>query len=265
MNFFRNLWQFIKSRKFFTHLGIYLLSVFLFLWLLFKWLDVHTGHGDFVEVPDFTGVKIPEIKEFAANFGLRDTIIDSIYDTKKPHGAVVSQDPEPKSKVKHNRTIYLYVNSYKPQSIKMPNLREVSQRQAVQILESYGLKVGKIDYKPGQNYVLEQFFKGVPIDTGKIIPKGSRIDLWVGRGDGDAVSGVPDLIGMGMQEALNEIVKKELSGGSILCPECKTSADSNNAHVWKQYPLPGKEVSSGSSIDIFLTLDSRKWNRDSIH
>ena len=264
MTFLKDLWTFIKSKRFLTHLGIYILSIFIFLWLLFKWLDIHTGHGDFVEVPDYTGIKITELKDFSSNLGLRDTIIDSVYDSKKPHGVVVSQDPEPKSKVKHNRTIYLYVTSYRPQSIRMPNLREVSQRQAVQLLESYGLKVGRIIYKPGQNYVLEQLFNGIPIDTGKVIPKGSKIDLWVGKGEGDAVSGVPDLKGMSLQEANNELVSKELELGANPCEGCKTSADTLNARVYKQYPPPGKEVSSGSSVDIFLTLDAAKWNKDSI-
>ena len=262
MAFFRNLWAFIKSRKFLMNLGIYLLSICLFLWLLFRWLNWHTGHDEFVEVPDFSGVKIPEVKTFAANFGLRDTIIDSVYDSKRPHGVVVGQDPEPKTKVKHNRTIYLYVTSYKPQSVAMPDLitHVNSPRQAIQILESYGLK-WDVQHEAGQNYVHKQ-----SIPPGKVIAKGTKVIIWVGTGEGEEkVTGVPDVMGMDREEADAELAKYNLEEGSFVCPECKTSKDSSNAKVWKQDPKKGEEVSSGGSVNLFFTLDKNKIKKDTLH
>lgn len=260
----KNLWLFVKSRTFFKHLGIYLVVISLFLWLLFKWLDVHTGHGDTIEVPDYTNMKITDTHGFSANLGLRDTIIDSLFDAKKPPGVVISQDPEPKTLVKHNRTIYLYVTSYQPQRVQMPNLIDASPRQAIQMLESYGLKMGKPFSKPGLKCVLQQLYKGKPIKAGDPIPKGSVIDLWIGKGEGDDVVGVPPLDGMKIEEAYNELVGAQLELGAIVCLECKTSSDSASARVYKQYPPKGKEVSSGSSVDIYLTLDAGKLPHDSV-
>jgi beta-lactam-binding protein with PASTA domain len=255
MTFLRNIWNFIKSRRFLAHLGIYIVSVLLLLWIVFKWLDVHTGHGDFVEVPDFNGVRIPDLKEFSANFGLRDTIIDSVYDNSKPHGVVVSQDPEPKSKVKHNRMIYLYVNSYLPQSVVMPDLVDPSKpafspRQAVQMLSSYGLKVKTVT-EAGQNYVHKQ-----SIPPGKVIPKGTLVIITVGTGEGEEKETVvPGLIGLSHEEALNALSENNLEEGGVVCEGCKTSADSLKAVVYRQSPAKGESVSSGSSVNIFLTLD----------
>jgi eukaryotic-like serine/threonine-protein kinase len=255
MAFLRNLWTFIKSKRFWAHFALYILFVVILLWGVFKWLDAHTGHDDFVEVPDYTGVRIPDLKEFTANFGLRDTIIDSVYDSKKPHGVVVAQDPEPKSKVKHNRMIYLYVTSYKPQSVVMPNLTDpnkpaFSPKAAVEILKSYGLRV-EIKLEAGQNYVHKQ-----SIPPGKVIPKGSLVILTVGRGEGEEKeTTVPSVIGMTREEAQSELAKNSLEEGGIVCMGCKTSADSTSAKVYKQYPEQGEVVSSGSSVNIFLSLE----------
>ena len=258
--FFKDLWLFIKSKRFMIHFGIYLLSIIILLFIVFKYLDITTGHGDFVEVPDFTGVKIAETKEFAANFKLRDTIIDSIYDAKKAPGVVVAQDPEPKTKVKHNRTIYLYVTSFKPQSVSMPNLVDASPRQAIQMLESYGLRSANPVMKPGLSCVLAQMYKGKPIKAGEMIPKGSVIQLWIGRGNNgeEPPVNVPDLRGLTLENAVNELIGLGLDAGGIVCPDCKTSRDSSEAKVYKTYPPLGKEVSSGSSVDIYITLDASK-------
>ena len=263
--FFKDLWQFIKSKRFLIHFGIYLVSIFIILRLVFWWLDITTGHGEFVEVPDFTTVKIADVKDFATNFGLRDTIIDSVYDAKKAPGVVVAQDPEPKTKVKHNRTIYLYVTSFKPQSVSMPNLVDASPRQAVQMLESYGLKPGPQRLKPGLKCVLAQLYKGQPIDSGTVIPKGSVIELWIGKGEGEGDPvGVPCIKGMTREEANIELAKGELVEGAVICIDCKTSKDSVSARVYRQIPSCEGEhnVSSGSSVDIYLTLDAAKLPKE---
>lgn len=264
MGFLKNLWQFIKSRKFLMHFGIYLLSIFILVKVVFWWLDSTTDHGEYVEVPDFTAVKIADISEFAANFGLRDTIIDSVYDAKKAPGVVVSQDPEPKTQVKHNRTIYLYVTSFKPQRVSMPNLIDASPRQAVQMLESYGLRTSKPILKPGLSCVLAQLYNGKPIKAGELIPKGSVIQLWIGKGDtGDEPPvNVPDLNGKTWDEAQNDLIGVGLELSAVICADCKTSSDSTEAKVYRTYPPAGKEVSSGTSVDIYLTLDAGKLPKD---
>jgi beta-lactam-binding protein with PASTA domain len=110
-------------------------------------------------------------------------IIDSIYDPKEKSGIVIKQDPEAKSLVKHNRIIYLYVTSTQAPQIAMPKLVDRSTRQAVFMIESYGLKVGKVTEITGdcKGCVLKQYFNGKEITPGEPIKKGSKIDLAVGK------------------------------------------------------------------------------------
>lgn len=178
----RDLFAYLKSRVFLKHFLLAVVSLALVLWLLFKWLAVYTNHGETVEVPDFKGQKIPALSDFVQDKNVRYEIVDSLYDPKEEAGVVIKQDPEAKSLVKHNRTIYLYVTSMLPPQIEMPKLVDRSLRQAVLMIESYGLKAGKQTQVSGDcnGCILKQLYKGKEITPGTPIKKGSVIDLCVG-------------------------------------------------------------------------------------
>ena len=178
-----DFFKFIKSKVFFKHVAIAIVSLIIILWSLFKQLGVYTHHGETAEVPDFTRKTISELDEFVTGKNVGYVIIDSIYDPKEKPGIVIKQDPEAKSLVKHNRIIYLYVTSTQAPQIAMPKLVDRSTRQAVFMIESYGLKVGKINEIAGdcKGCVLQQFFNGKEIAPGIAIKKGSKIDLMVGK------------------------------------------------------------------------------------
>ena len=186
----KEFFGYIKSKVFFKHLAIAMVSLAFVLWALFKLLAVYTHHGETAEVPDFKGKAISELENFVDGKNVGFVIIESIYDPKEKSGIVVKQDPEAKSLVKHNRVIYLYVTSTQAPQIAMPKLVDRSTRQAVFMLESYGLKVGKIEEIAGdcKGCVLKQFFNGKEIVPGAPIKKGSKINLMVGKKENEYVS-----------------------------------------------------------------------------
>jgi beta-lactam-binding protein with PASTA domain len=181
----KDFFGYIKSKVFIKHLAISTISLAVVLWILFKLLGVYTHHGETAEVPDFKGKKIAELDNFVSDKHVGYIIIDSIYSPEEAPGVVIKQDPEPKSLVKHNRVIYLYVTSTQAPQMAMPKLVDRSTRQAVFMIESYGLKVGKITEISGdcKGCVLKQFFNGKEIAAGEVIKKSSKIDLAVGRKD----------------------------------------------------------------------------------
>lgn len=179
----KDLFGYIKSKVFLKHLVLSVVSLAIVLWLSFKLLGVYTHHGETAEVPDFAGKKISELDQFVSGKNVGYIIIDSIYSPEEQPGVVIKQDPEAKSLVKHNRVIYLYVTSTQAPQMAMPKLVDRSTRQAVFMIESYGLKVGKITEIAGdcKGCVLKQFFNGKEIAAGEVIKKGSKIDLAVGK------------------------------------------------------------------------------------
>lgn len=179
----KDFFVFIKSKVFLKHFLIAIISLIVVLWVLFKLLGVYTHHGETAVVPNFKGKLMDELDGFIEGKHVRYTIIDSIYEPKEKPGMVLKQEPEANSEVKHNRIIYLYVTSTQAPQIAMPKLVDRSTRQALFMIESYGLKQGAITEIDAdcKGCVVKQLFKGKEIMVGEAIKKGSKIDLLVGK------------------------------------------------------------------------------------
>lgn len=180
MNFFR----FLCSKRFLKHLLGMIVMISLLVWIVLFALKIYTQHGKYYIVPDYTGKNIEEVmtgKE-AAIFDF--VVIDSIFDLKNPKGTVMHQDPYPDSRVKENRKIYLTIVSTIPEKTSMPDLKFLTLRQAINMLESCGLKAGKIRYIPtfDADAVQQQWYDGKVIAAGTHLYKGSVIGLTVGMG-----------------------------------------------------------------------------------
>ena len=176
--------QFLFSKKFLKHLLIAIGILILLLWLTFKSLSWYTKHSDYIIVPDFRGQYIHEVLGSVDNRNYQFSIIDSIFDSEKSSGSILSQDPYPGSKVKKNRMIYLTITTVIPEKTTMPDLRDLTLRQAQTMLESSGLKLGRILYIRSfdEDAVQNQLFEGHSIRAGTVLDKGSSIDLTVGMG-----------------------------------------------------------------------------------
>lgn len=182
-----SLISFFKSKVFLKHLLLSLFATILIAFIILKLLNFYTNHGEFVQVPDING-KIAKNLLISNDYPDFEFIItDSVHITSKPKGSVISQHPTAGSKVKINRKIYLTVVAMLPEQVAMPELQDLSQRQAIAILETYELKVGAFEYEVSEykNAVLDQKHKGRHIDPGTMLNKGSVITLVLGRKAGE--------------------------------------------------------------------------------
>lgn len=182
-----NLLAFIKSKQFLVHLALILVTFVILFFVLVKALASYTQHGDYVQVPDFKGIELNKLNDFVNDKEVAFEIIDSIYDPNQKPGIVLRQDPEANTNVKHNRTVYLYVTGMIAPQIIMPKLIDRSERQARLIINSYGLKVGKVTEKAADcnGCVIAQLQGGKSIEEGSSIKKGSIVDLVVGTKGGN--------------------------------------------------------------------------------
>ncbi len=230
------------------------LSVFLAL----KFLDIYTGHGDELKVPDFAGKTLLQIDSVEFNHNFDFYIIDSVYDDNKPRGSIVGQDPLPGSMVKEGRNIYLTTVSILPEMVIMPDLKDLTLRQAVNVLESGKLKVGKLMYFPSfdKNAVLEQMCNGDTAFPGDTLLKGSVIDLLVGTGDKRYKVPVPFLIGKTRDEAIYEINVASFNLGNEIFMD---SIADGHAKVYMQEPRWDTEYPffPGDSIHLWYKSDER--------
>lgn len=145
-------------------------------------LRIYTRHGQSIEVPNIKGKSAETATAILEAAGLRAEIFDSVYNEDFKRNSVTEQDPAALAKVKPNRIVYLTVNSLAKPKVKMPKLVDQSLALSKVILKNSGFELGEIELRYdeiGKNLVIEQLYKGVPVPPGRMLEKGSVIDLVV--------------------------------------------------------------------------------------
>lgn len=255
--------EFFKSKTFkFNALAALGITIFLILLNMFA-LRIYTDHGGTVEIPDLKGKTSSQVAEILNDKDLRFQIRDSVYSREAVPGTVLDQFPKPGIKVKENRTILITLCALNQQMIPMPQLTDISYRQAMNIIESSGLIAGRIEYQSSEfpNLVLEQKVNGKIIRVGEMISKGTLVDLVLGGNSDGQTSEVPTLFGHNLPEARLTLGEASLNIGTITYDESITTEDQKiKGLIWKQSPDPTEvfEVARGTAIDIWLTLDPTK-------
>ncbi|MDD3877656.1 MAG: PASTA domain-containing protein [Bacteroidales bacterium] len=248
MDFFK----FLLTKHFLKHLVILVVLIILFFIALSFWLKSYTKHGEYITVPDFTGLMYDEIEDFASQRDLIPLIIDSVYDNTKVKGSIIGQDPPPDQLVKKNRKIYLTIVSLSQEMVRMPDLKDLTLRQAISSLDVYGLKTGRLKFIPhiAMNAVLSQEYKGKEIEPGTLIEKGSTINLVVGQGIRNEKTPLPFLIGKTREEAIELLKLSSLNVGGEFY---EAGADESKAYVVKQRPVftEGAFVNFGTAVDLW--------------
>ncbi len=258
-----SLVKFFKSRVFLKHLILAFLLISVIIIITLLRLKSYTRHGESFPVPNFSGLTINEIEAVAKQNDIKYEIIDSMHFNGAAPGAVVEQVPEAGFKVKRNRIVFLTINSTVPEKVILPKLTDISFRQAQALIENCGILLGTITYQPSEynNLVLKVEQKSREITEGDIILKGSSVDLVIGSSNGNQDTPLPDLTGKTFSEAESILTNNMLNTGVLIWDETILSSDDTlRAIIWKQYPnfKNTRIVSLGTSIDLWLTLDSLK-------
>ncbi len=170
---------FIKQLLLALVLGVGLIA------LTLSMLDFWTQNGNTQAVPDLQNLPLAKVEELLQSQQLRYEVLDSAkYDPSIPPLAVTEQNPLAGERVKSNRKIYLTVNPSDYRKVSVPNIIQITKRNAASILQSVGLSMGKITYRNniGKDMVLELRYKGEKIAPGTVLPKTTPIDLVLGNG-----------------------------------------------------------------------------------
>jgi eukaryotic-like serine/threonine-protein kinase len=244
--------EFLKSRLFLKHFGLLILVTIVLITIFVFFMKSFTDHGKTVTLGDLTGLYYDELDNYALKGDFDYIVVDSVYDENKEKGTIVAQDPLPGSKVKSNRTIYLTVIAKLQEQIEMPNLVDLSLRQARSIIENYGLKIASLEYKPdiGTDVVLAQKYKGSTIEPGTRINKGSGIVLVLSAETNAERVSVPFIIGMKRDDAIIAIHANSLNVGREIYED---SRDTSKVRVYIQSPKSYESnlVPRGQKIDIW--------------
>ena len=203
-----------------------------------------------------------------------DTMMEACVEYDFPEGAVYQQNPAAGSKVKKGRNVYVIRTSIAPEIVLMPNLRNLSLRQAMVSLNAVGLKVDKLEFIDyfARNAVVEQKIKGEVVTPKQEVVKGTAVTLVVGYGNGEKKTNLPDLVGVRLEDVKNQINNASLNIGTEIFID---DDDPKNLYVIRMEPEYSidKKVPLGSLVNVwYKSIDNfdfawykyEKFRRDSM-
>ena len=235
-----------------------LVSAGLLVGLIF-WLRSYTQHGIEVEVEDVRGLVAAEAEPLLAAQGLHLVIIDSTYTDKVPFGTIVDQDPKPMSHAKHGRAVYVIINATTKRQITMPDLLDISYRQAETTLRGLGLEVDTVyEYEPSafKDLVLDIKYNDESVYPGDKIPIGSMVRLVIGFGRGTEEVEVPSVLGLTLADARSLLLSHRLIVGAVtydMPPE-----EGVLQYIYRQEPRAGERLLEGETVTLRLSPDIEK-------
>jgi len=178
--------NFLTSKTFFKQLGLAIVAVIVLCFIIFKWLNVTTNHGNFKTVPNLKGKSIDVVKIELEDNDLVMEIQDSAnFNPDYPKFSVIDQNPPAGENVKENRKIYITLNPSGYRKVPVPNIVNRTFRQARPTLEALNFEIGKKIYidNIGRDEVLSLRYDGKILKPGTLLPKHSKIDVVLGNGN----------------------------------------------------------------------------------
>lgn len=154
------------------NIGAMALIGLVLVWLALGMLRSYTRHNQAFPMPDVIGMT-QELGQKALSKGkLRMEITDSVYNESMPPGVILESIPKAGAMIKKKRTVYVIVNNTQVKHIVVPNIFEISRRQAEALLKGSGFVNVKVKYIPGTFHDLSLYLKD---PQGRILNPGEKV------------------------------------------------------------------------------------------
>lgn len=240
----------VKSHKASVIMAVFT-AVFLTLFITYsyKYYNSETAVHSTTPVPSVENIPAENARSIISLFNLNLVIKDEIYNSEVPEGSIIEQTPEPGENIPAGSDIEVTVSKGPEITyILTPNLIGLSQEEAVQTLENYGLQRGSIftEYSSTfkENYIISQ----TPEFNEKIEPGGS-VNLTVSKGKETIL--IPNIIGLDYIYASNYL--KSL--GFVVKGSKAPVTDSINevGKIINVIPSPGSKVEVNSMVELVIS------------
>ena len=228
--------QNVKKSFLFNLLVVLGLCVILYI-SFFATLHWLTKHGEEVKIPNVNGMDMNAA--IATLHKMRFEVnLDSTFEPTIKPLVVLKQVPDTGSIVKEGRTVFLTINMLTPPKIPMPNVVNLSLRSAEMLLRNNKLLVGDTIYKPdiAAGAILEQRYKGQPIQPGDLVSQGSKISLVIGNGLGNTEWDVPDVTGLDVETAMITLNQYNVQPILVVADQLTQINDTSSAIIVNQEP-----------------------------
>ncbi len=157
------IWDQFKSKSLTKQIFLMVSVVFIVFFLVYNSLMIYTKHNRYIEVPNLSGLNLDDAIDVLKKNRLKYEVLDSSkFFVEIPNYSIISQIPLKKELVKKNRKIYLNVNPRNFQKVSLPNVIQITKRNAESILTALGFQVLEYNYVDdiGKDMVLDVLYEG---------------------------------------------------------------------------------------------------------
>ena len=204
-----------------------------------------------VIVPNILGYSLDEAEAALKESGLTNYNYTEEYNDTFKKGTVCDQYPKKNAEISADAEVQFIVSSG-PESFKLPNVYNSSEKKATDDLENAGLVVER-DYA-----FSDEVDEGRVIETNpkrdSLVVKGDTVTIIISNGPENTQSVVPSLINLTQAEALKKLEDAGLTLGIV-------SNDYSDAYkagtVMYQSYEKGTKLDKGTAVDITINLGAK--------
>ncbi len=220
--------------------------ILLFDQIIMPW---YTKHGEALTVPNLIAQRYESAKDILEQQGLEAIKGGEKHDANLPFGYVVEQNPRANRLVKKGRRVYLTI-SVGEKDVQVPSLVGLSENNANEIIKSYSLRLGEVDYEYVVNEVADIVIEQSPAEKA-FVKINSEIDLIVSLGEPKENATMPLVFGKTLEPAKREIQKAGLRVGKITY---KISEEFLPKTVIEQSIEAGTIIEHGAKVNLIVTV-----------
>ncbi len=169
----------------YAHLLAMSVLLCLIIYIVLKSIDSYTNHNQAVYVPDVRGLQMEDAIPFFEQNMLRYEIVDSIFSKEETPGAIVELMPEANAKVKKNRIVSVTVNAKTEETEPIPDIEDISFRQAYALLRARGFMDVEYKYVSGEyrDLTIGVEYGGRMVNAGTRVPLTAKLILVISDGN----------------------------------------------------------------------------------
>lgn len=231
----------------------------------------YTRHDVSTPVPNVEDLPFQEAKSQLRSRNLQVQRQVGRYNPNVDTGIVVDQTPLASSEVKPGRRVYLTVNAGEVPMVKMPDLRGMSVREAKNRISSIDLSVGTVQEDSVPSPYANTITKQAPAPNDSL-EEGKVVSLWYSTGLGTQQVGVPNVVGLSVEEAQRLLLRRKLrsvlvdtslsaEGATSSSPSAPEDSSAAPLYVRRQAHSPGDSVQAGTEIRLYTTDDAEQAAR----
>jgi serine/threonine-protein kinase len=206
------------------------------------------GRRDIAIVPDLGGLSRKIAEDRCVEAGLNLIVVGNRYSDDVPEGYIIEQDPTPDERLKGGRAIRVILSSGHRMEV-VPDLIDRSLRQAELLIESAGLRKGRVvrvfDHERGQNLVIS-----TSPAPGTEVPRSSPVDILLAMRGEPREYLMPDLVGMDLPFVKARLERMGLQISRVVSRRDETRFPNT---ILSHDPPAGSLIKEGGAIELVIS------------